>query len=187
MSCFILLVQAFLSAWRKHRCDASFANIKLKSENRTYTGPFPKLSKFADEHGGWLIFACKVERFLGSAGLLGLSLYDLIIACQSRNFEGGISLESANFSLLGLVATYVSCLSTNRWSILIVYSSGIPAFLLLSPSFQMLGPKQPYGTLILCSSPPLRLIPIGISGHWRHTMNSLSTSSGLCSMLSCHY
>jgi len=70
---------------------------------------FAKFSKFADEHGGLLILACKVERFLGSVGLLGLSLYDLVNEGNSGGFED-LFLESRNFPLLGLVVTYVSYL-----------------------------------------------------------------------------
>jgi hypothetical protein len=82
----------------------------VKSESRTSSGRFAKLSKFADEHGGLLILACKVERFLGSAGLLGLSLYDFINERSSRDFVGEVSLESRNLPQLGLVVTYVSSL-----------------------------------------------------------------------------
>ena len=110
ISCAVSLIQCILAAWRKHRENVSYeATPHIVKSGDAYSGRFTKLSKFADEHGGLLILACKVERFLGSAGLLGLSLYDLVNE-PSHDFVGGVSLESRNLQLLGLVVTYVSCL-----------------------------------------------------------------------------
>ena len=104
----VLLIQSILAAWKKRRESASKATTHfVKSACRASSGRCPK---FADKHGGWLILACKVERFLGSAGLLGLSLYDFINEQSSRDMVGEVSLESRNLPQLGLVVTYVSCL-----------------------------------------------------------------------------
>jgi hypothetical protein len=113
VSCAVLLIQFTLAIWRKRREDASSEpNIRIvKSESRVYTGRFSKLSKVADKHGGLLILACKAERFLGSVGLLGLSLYDLINEGNSRDFVGGISVISTSLPQLSLVVAYVSYLS----------------------------------------------------------------------------
>jgi hypothetical protein len=110
VSCTILLIQYILAALRKRREDASSEATThiVKSEGRTYSGRFAKLSKFADEHGGLLILAGKVERFLGSAGLLGISLYDFLN--EGGGVEGAVLLESRNLPQLGLVVTYVGYL-----------------------------------------------------------------------------
>jgi hypothetical protein len=106
VSCAVLLVQSILTTRRKPResvpCEATTHTVK--SEGRTSSGRFAKLSKFVDEHGGLLILTCKVERLLGSAGLLGLSLYDLANKGISSDFVGEVSLA------LGLAVTYVSYL-----------------------------------------------------------------------------
>ena len=94
--------------WQKRRKKASLAyEATTHIASPSFSGRFPKLSKFADKHGGVLILVCKVERFLGSAGLLGLSLCDLM---NEGAFDGAGFLESRNFPQLGLVVTYVSLL-----------------------------------------------------------------------------
>jgi hypothetical protein len=112
VSCAVLLLQSIIATWRK-RCEnaSDDATTQIaKSESRIYSGRFAKLFNFADEHGGSLLLAGKVERFLGSAVLLGLSLYDLLSEGNSRGFVGEVLLESRNLPQLGLVVTYVSCL-----------------------------------------------------------------------------
>lgn len=115
-----MLLQSILAARRKRRENTS-DKAAAKSESRIYSGRFAKFFKFADGHGGLLLLICKVERFLGSAGLLGLSLYDLIIEGKNHGFVGDVLLESRNLPQLGLVATYVSFVAIDGLTLLIVY------------------------------------------------------------------
>jgi len=72
-----------------------------------YSGRFVKLKKYADDHGGSVILAFKIDRLLGSASLLGLSVFDLLDALRDTDSGAGAILESGNWTKLALIATFV--------------------------------------------------------------------------------